>query len=571
MVDKDRRRESEEDRGETPEGVRIIGAEEAAEALERPDIAHRRTGDQLRYGDRPPSPPADGPRPVLRFPLGSSDDPSTVERPAVAPSGPPSEQIELPHWTEPPTGQVPAAVSGEPPAEEGEEDLDAWAAFGQAPRWRDDVSGHDDDQDLGVFGDDSTRLGALDESERISQEDYLTFADLDENVVPGRSVFADLEEPDDDEDEQPIEAGRSAWEPPPFDADEGSSEWQGEYEDDEPEPEAVAAWEAPFDDDPGAAADEDMWEPPRRRRGATAASAAAAVGAAATDRRPRGRAASGGGGHASSSDRDMGMAVIVGVAFVGLALLLFNIGPAAAMILVTAVIGLAIAELFGVLRQAGFQPLPLVGITGTIGIVLGAYNYGYAAYPTVLFLTTAVCLLWYLVGASHESPVMNTGVTMGSVLWVGFFGSFAALMLSLGDPGLGILLAAIFGTVGYDVGGLFVGRNAGRQPLSSISPNKTVEGLLGGCAIAFAVVVAGSLLVGWGPIESSGEAILVGLAVAIAAPIGDLVESLVKRDLGVKDMGSILPGHGGFLDRFDAMLFVLPVVWLVAQWQDFFL
>jgi phosphatidate cytidylyltransferase len=590
-MDKDRRSDPDEKRGEAPEGVRIIGAEEAAEALERPDIAHRRTGDQLRYGDRPPSPPADGPRPVLRFPLGSSDDPNEVERPPVAPSsppsGPPSEQIELPHWTEPPTGQVPAAVAGDvdEPADEGD-DLDAWAAFGQAPRWRDETTrSDDDDHDVRVFGDDSARLGALDESERISHEDYLSFADLDEHVAPGRSVFAEADEVDvppvvpiddpdlvdgpDPDDEPGGDTAGALWEPPPYEG-EPTGAWRSELDDFDAEDDAVAAWEGPTDDEPDyEVADEtDPWEPPPRRR-RTAAERAAS-------RRPRGRAVA----HARSgppSERDMGMAVIVGVALVGVALLLFNIGPAAAMILVTAVIGLAAAELFGVLRQAGFQPVTLVGISGTVGLVLGAYNYGPAAIPTVLFLTTAVCLLWYLVGASHESPVMNVGVTLGVVLWVGLFGSFAALMLSLpampggGDePGLGILLAAIFGTVGYDVGGLFVGRNAGRQPLSSVSPNKTVEGLLGGCAIAFVVVVLGTALKGWGPIDSTGDGILVGLAIAIAAPLGDLVESLVKRDLGVKDMGSILPGHGGVLDRFDAMLFVLPTIWLLATVKDYF-
>ena len=88
---------------------------------------------------------------------------------------------------------------------------------------------------------------------------------------------------------------------------------------------------------------------------------------------------------------------------------------------------------------------------------------------------------------------MSIGVTLLGVLWVGLFGSFAALMLAVQfgdhDPGIGILLAAILGTVGYDVGGLFVGRNAGRQPLSAASPNKTVEGLVGGCVVALVVVV----------------------------------------------------------------------------------
>jgi phosphatidate cytidylyltransferase len=132
-------------------------------------------------------------------------------------------------------------------------------------------------------------------------------------------------------------------------------------------------------------------------------------------------------------------------------------------------------------------------------------------------------------------------------------------------------MAAILGTVGYDVGGLFVGRSAGRSPLSAASPNKTWEGLAGGCASAFVIVVLLSAVVGLGSVDSFGDGAMVGLAVAFAAPLGDLCQSLVKRDLGVKDTGSILPGHGGFLDRFDALLFVLPAVWLVAEYKDFFL
>jgi phosphatidate cytidylyltransferase len=265
------------------------------------------------------------------------------------------------------------------------------------------------------------------------------------------------------------------------------------------------------------------------------------------------------------------MAVVVGVGFLAVALILFKMGPAPAMVLVTAVVALAVAELYGVLRQAGYQPVALAGITGTVGLLVGAYNYGTAAIPTVLFLTTAVCLLWYLVGAAHEAPVMNVGVTLLGLLWVGLFGSFAALMLSLGDPGVGILLAAILGTVGYDVGGQFVGKKAGRQPLSAASPNKTVEGLFGGCVTAFVVVVLLSALFGFGPIDSFAEGAMVGLAVALFAPLGDLCESLVKRDLGVKDMGAILPGHGGLLDRFDGLLFVLPATYSVVLLLEVYL
>lgn len=498
------------------EGVRIIGAEEAAEALERGDVAQRRGDDQPRYGDRPHSPTADGPRPVLRFPLGSSSDPRDIERPVVAAHDPISEQVELPHWTEPATGQVPQILPDPP---DGAEDLDDWASFASStPRWRDDSTRHERDEQLVSWGDDEDdddRLGALDTSERPTHDDFFTFADLDDAVVPGSSVFAAS---DDDE-------GFGADWAPATDLEEEVN--------------------VPYD-------------APRPRRAGTR-TRRTAVGEDHRTPRP------------ASPDRDMGMAVVVGVGFLALALILFKMGPAPAMVLITAVISLAVAELYGVLRQAGYQPVALAGITGTVGLVVGAYNYGVAAIPTVLFLTTAVCLLWYLVGAATESPVMNVGVTLLGVLWVGTFGSFAALMLGIGDPGLGILLAAIIGTVGYDVGGLFVGKNAGRQPLSAASPNKTVEGLVGGCISAFVVVVLLTSSIGFGPISSLSEGAMVGLTIALFAPLGDLCESLVKRDLGVKDMSSILPGHGGLLDRFDGLLFALPAVWLLATLKDFFI
>jgi phosphatidate cytidylyltransferase len=501
-MDHDRRYERDERSDPPSEGVRIIGAEEAAEALERGDVARRRPDDAPRFGDRPTPPPASGPRPVLRFPLGQAADPDPI-----------SEPVELPHWTQPPTGQVPQILP-----ERGGRD-DDWAGFAtSSPRWRDDAGGGFEDEDDDPWQDHEA-IRSHDDDERMSHDDFFSFADLDE-PQPSRSVFAGV-------DEEPV---ADAWEDEPY----------------AEEPEA--------------------YEEPPTRRVATGQRVGRAPAGSHRPVRPLG----GGGG----GDRDLVQAAAVGVGLLVVLLGLFQVGPAATMILVTAVIGMATAELYNVLRQVGYHPLVLPGIAGSVALVLGAYNYGYETYPTVLFLTGAVCLLWYLVGAGTEVPTMSIGVTLMGVVWVGMFGSFAALMLSLqaGDstPGQGILFAAIIGTVGYDVGGLFIGRNAGRQPLSAASPNKTVEGLAGGCIVAFVVVILLGVSVGMGPIDDFGEAALVGLIVAIAAPLGDLCQSLIKRDLGVKDMGTILPGHGGLLDRFDGLLFVLPAVWLLAVNQKFF-
>ncbi|MDH3704490.1 MAG: phosphatidate cytidylyltransferase, partial [Acidimicrobiia bacterium] len=152
------------------------------------------------------------------------------------------------------------------------------------------------------------------------------------------------------------------------------------------------------------------------------------------------------------------------------------------------------------------------------------------------------------------------------VVWIGVMGSFASLMLRSPD-GRGLLFGAIIVTVAYDVGAWGVGRIAGRQPLSSASPNKTMEGLIGGCGLTIALgIVIGATVAPWD--ESVVHGLLLGVAAAVVAPLGDLTESLIKRDLGLKDMGSFLPGHGGLLDRFDAMLFVLPAAYYVALLRE---
>jgi phosphatidate cytidylyltransferase len=120
--------------------------------------------------------------------------------------------------------------------------------------------------------------------------------------------------------------------------------------------------------------------------------------------------------------------------------------------------------------------------------------------------------------------------------------------------------------VGCDVASYVGGRTFGRTPLlSRVSPNKTVEGFIAGAVASVALGgVVGSMLSPWS-VKGIGAGIVLGMIVAITAPIGDLIESSIKRDLGVKDLGTFLPGHGGFLDRFDGVLFALPLAWYWAE------
>jgi phosphatidate cytidylyltransferase len=236
------------------------------------------------------------------------------------------------------------------------------------------------------------------------------------------------------------------------------------------------------------------------------------------------------------------------------------IGPGALVLLAGAVITLGVAELYGALQARGHHPATLLGLTATVALVGGSYWRGERAIPLVLSMFVVFCLLWYLTGVVRARPAVNIGLSLLVFAYVGFLGSFAALLLKFPD-GVGMLVGTIIVVVAYDVGAFFVGRSIGKTPLSPVSPNKTWEGLFGATTAA---ILAGVIVVQaihpWGV----KHALLLAIVVSVMAPIGDLCESMIKRDLDLKDMGSILPGHGGVLDRIDAMLFVVPAVYYLV-------
>ena len=532
------------------EGVRLIKPDEAAEVVETGRAVKRRASDEPRYGDRPE--PPGGPRPSLRFPLADSADPSLIVRPRVAAveprraddppdrsgsgegddseggliSLPISGSVELPHWTEPGTGEVPRVIIG---VEDDPDDDARWAAFSdQGPRWRDQSTDWDQSDDTGVadlIGDQDAgeTYGALDTTDRPTDQDFLTFEDLevphaDLPTAPARGSFDD-----------PIRISSEPARPP---------------------------------------------APPTPPSGASRAPAAAAgaAGGAAVPRRRGVRRGPGdpppsGPRHAADSPppagRDIPTAVSVGLAIVALALILFHFGPAWTMILVFAILALAGAEFFTAARRGGFRPATLLGLTAVAAMPLATYWRGEPAIVLVLFLTVAFGLLWFILGLGPDATI-NLGVTLLGTVYVGVLGSFAALILKIPAQGVSILLVAVAGAVLYDVGGFVVGRRFGHTPLTAVSPNKTVEGLGAGLLASVIGVLIFAVVLGFGPF-SVGQALVFGVAVAVAAALGDLAESVLKRDLGLKDMGSLIPGHGGVLDRFDGLLFVLPTAYYLAR------
>jgi phosphatidate cytidylyltransferase len=191
-------------------------------------------------------------------------------------------------------------------------------------------------------------------------------------------------------------------------------------------------------------------------------------------------------------------------------------------------------------------------------VVLG-YRYGAEEVFLGLALTVLAAALWRLGG-----PAAGTlrDVTSGAftVVYVPFLVSFAALLAVPGD-GPRRVTAFITTVVCSDTGGYAAGVLFGKHPMApSVSPKKSWEGFAGSalaCAVAGALNLTLLLHVSW------WQGVLFGLAVVASATLGDLGESMVKRDIGIKDMGHLLPGHGGLMDRLDSLLPTAPVAWLL--------
>lgn len=272
-------------------------------------------------------------------------------------------------------------------------------------------------------------------------------------------------------------------------------------------------------------------------------------------------------GPQSESDRDVPTSVLVGAGIGLVALVLMRLGSAWTMLLVTAVAALASAEFFTASRRGGHRPAHLVGMVATVSLPLATYWRGEAGFVLAAVSLLVWGFVWYLVAAGEaERPIVGLGVTFLGFLWIGGCAAFAALILRSPD-GVSLLLAVALAGVSYDVAAYFLGRSIGQIRLSPVSPGKTLEGAMAG--LAASLVVSWLAVAGIGLAERSlgggfGAASALALVVSAAMTIGDLAESSVKRDLGIKDMGSLLPGHGGVMDRFDGLLFALPAAWYLS-------
>lgn len=262
-------------------------------------------------------------------------------------------------------------------------------------------------------------------------------------------------------------------------------------------------------------------------------------------------------------------------AIVGLPLIILAIwfgGPWFSLLIAAA----ALAGTYELYRMADFdrrEPLLYLGLLWTLALVLRHHYNSHDVLPIVITATMLLSLICLLLRPSREKVFQDWAWTIVGALYVGWMLSYWLNLRGLED-GRNWVYLAMLTTFANDTGAYFMGRARGKHKLApKISPSKTWEGAVGGliCAILAATVIAMilkliSVKLGAPFVFRYWQIMLLAFLVGIFAQLGDLVESLLKRNMGVKESGNLLPGHGGILDRFDSLIFVGAMVYHYVIW-----
>jgi phosphatidate cytidylyltransferase len=273
--------------------------------------------------------------------------------------------------------------------------------------------------------------------------------------------------------------------------------------------------------------------------------------------------------------RDLPAAIASAAVLIGAILLSLLFWKTAFMVIVAIAVVVAIWELHKGFRAKDIelpeQPLMLGGVV----MVVVAYFWGTPALVTATAVSALATMLW-LLKRGIDGYVQNATASVFSLIYVPFLGSFVALLLAEGggvnahgldDPGVQGIITFIAITVASDTGGYVAGVLFGKHPMAPvISPKKSWEGFAG--SIVFC------LLAGWALVVYllDGDwwvGLVLGLIAVVMATLGDLCESVIKRDLGIKDMSQVIPGHGGLMDRLDSLLATIAPIWLVLHYLVF--
>ncbi|MFO7162543.1 MAG: phosphatidate cytidylyltransferase [Mycolicibacterium hassiacum] len=266
----------------------------------------------------------------------------------------------------------------------------------------------------------------------------------------------------------------------------------------------------------------------------------------------------------SRAGRNLPAAIAVGVVLGAMAIAILVFWPIGWLPVLAIFIPVATHEVIRRLREAGYV-LPTVPLLlGGQAMIWLTWPFGVSGLLGAYGATVVACLVWRLVGQGlRRQPVNYLRDVSAAVLlasWVPLFAAFSALLI-FADDGGGRVFTVVATVVFGDIGGYVAGVLFGKHLLApAISPKKSWEGLGGSLLFGVAAaVVSVTLLLD----KPAWVGVPLGLLLVLTGVLGDLVESQVKRDLGIKDMGSLLPGHGGIMDRIDAMLPAAPVGWVV--------
>lgn len=256
--------------------------------------------------------------------------------------------------------------------------------------------------------------------------------------------------------------------------------------------------------------------------------------------------------------RNLPVAIVVGVVLGALFIVSIFTSPLAFTVVVAGFVLVGAIEATAELRRVGLPSAAPVVITSGMVTVFGAYRSQHAGQVAGMLVLFLGAVGWLLADPRRRDVVHNLAMTVMLGIWLGLLGSFAVLLAVRPEDGPVAVLAVIGAAVFGDIGGYAVGVAVGRTKIApTVSPNKSLEGLVGGLVVATGL--AALVLPRVGTLFTPATAAAVAAVCVLAGFVGDLTESMVKRDLGIKDFGSLLPGHGGVLDRLDGVLVALPV------------
>ena len=263
----------------------------------------------------------------------------------------------------------------------------------------------------------------------------------------------------------------------------------------------------------------------------------------------------------SRAGRNLPAAIAVGAVLGGVVLTSLLVRKEAFVGVVAVAVSLALWELTQALGQRGIA-VPIVPVAvGAVGMLVAAFTAGGQALA-VCFLLTAVGVVVWRTAEGPDGALRDVAGGIFASAYLPLLAGFAMLLLA--EPnGAQRVLVFVLVTIASDIGGYAAGVLTGRHPMApSVSPKKSWEGFAGSAATCVVVGVGAVVLLLQGPWWAGA---VLGVAAVVTATLGDLGESMIKRDLGIKDMGSVLPGHGGLMDRLDSLVMTAPVCWALLH------